>query len=279
MIKSRNFWIGMVYFAVITLLLIDIPEHYMDWQKEVREEIITVAQNVYTYSKDQKAKVLDRVFERNETLTFLIYIKAFLGLVLLGCSIFFFRRYNKEEGKRVWRAMLSGTVVIACLLSVKLFLSDRLTADSRIAFLPAADTDHSFRYIYDRNFKGSVVYIDFWGTTCGSCLQEFRDFTQALKDRYTSRKDIVFLYVSQGRRYLWKKQIKKYNVQGYHIFLDEARYDKLFRQLTQDSTGTIAMPRYLIVDKSGNIAVANARQPSDRDSLYSQLDKYLVQNN
>lgn len=36
------------------------------------------------------------------------------------------------------------------------------------------------------------------------------------------------------------------------------------------------MPRYLIINKKGELVEANAKRPSDTDSLYRQLDKYLV---
>jgi len=39
----------------------------------------------------------------------------------------------------------------------------------------------------------------------------------------------------------------------------------------------VLMPHYLIINKNGTIAEPNAKQPSNEDSLYVQLDKYLTQ--
>jgi hypothetical protein len=117
-IKTRNFWIGVIHLAVIPLLLVDVAEHYINWQKEVKEEIIAVVHNSYSFNKQQKAQVLDRVFAQNERLTFLVYIKCFSSLVLLALSIFFFRRYRNEEKLPFWKPALSGVTVIVCFLVV-----------------------------------------------------------------------------------------------------------------------------------------------------------------
>ena len=89
MIKSRNFWIAATLIAVLPLLAIDIIQHYLDWQKDVRWELIDTVQNTYTLDRQQKASILDKVFERNQTLTFLIYIKSFCSLIFLVFGIYF----------------------------------------------------------------------------------------------------------------------------------------------------------------------------------------------
>ena len=103
-------------------------------------------------------------------------------------------------------------------------------------------------------------------------------FYTAAKDRYRYRHDIAYLYVAQGNRYLWKAQIERYKVEGFHVFVNENQYEKLYRHATSDSTGSILMPRYLIIGKTGNIVETNAAQPDTRSVLYNQLDKYLAEN-
>lgn len=273
MIRSRYFWLAAVAAAIIPLLAIDIARHYIDWQKEVREELITVVQNLYSFSREQKAGILDKVLERNQALMFLIYIKSFAILILSALSFYFFKKYKQQQNSRLLRPLLYTIAMIACFIFAKLYLFASINTNKNIRFL-ALDTDaRSFGELYKDNFKGRVVYIDFWGTTCGPCLQEFRNFTQPLKDKYRNRNDIEYLYIAQGNEYLWRGQIKKYNIEGCHIFLEASQYEKLYQQLTKDST--VLMPHYLITDKQGNIVEPNAKQPSDRDSLYFQLDKYL----
>ena len=66
MIRSRNFWIGIVSLAIIPLLLIYIGEHRIDWEKEVWNETIYLVQSVYPCDKQQKAIILDTLKDKYE---------------------------------------------------------------------------------------------------------------------------------------------------------------------------------------------------------------------
>jgi len=276
MIKSRYFWLAAVAIAMIPMFSIDIAQHYLDWQKEVREELIVVVQSLYSFNKQQKANILDKVFERNQTLMFLIYVKSFVILILLIFSFYFFKIYKKQERPKLLKPFFYTLIIVACFTLTKIFLVSRINTNGNIKFLAINPNASSFQQLYNDNFKGKVLYVDFWGTTCGPCLQEFRDFTKPLKDKYRKRDDIKYLYIAQGNEYLWHEQIKKYNVEGSHVFVNETQYENLYKQSTNDST--VLMPHYLIIDKIGRIVEPNAKRPSDGDSLYFQLDKYLSEN-
>lgn len=278
MIKTKSFWIAAICLAIIPLLIVDIAQHYLDWKTEVREEIITMVQNVYSFDRQQKADILDKLFERNATLTFLMYSKSFFSLILFGSSLYFFRVYRRQQNAGFLKPVVSAIALVLCFMLVKIYAGNQLKTNPAIQFLKADPNDLTLEGIYNQNFKGKVLYIDFWGTTCGPCLQEFRDFTQPLKDRYRDRHDIAYLYVAQGNQYLWKAQIGKYKVEGFHVFVNENQYEKLYRHATRDSTGSVLMPRYLIIGKTGNIVETNAAQPDARSVLYNQLDKYLAEN-
>ena len=278
MVRSVRCWIGAASLAIIPLLIIDISQHAVGWQHDVRDELIFAVQDTYSYTKQQKAEILDKVFDRNETFYILAYTKAVACIVLLGMAIWFFRLYGKEAKSIKWKPVFSTIVLMAGFILIKLFVLNRVQSNAQIKFLELEPDEHSFQKIYSDNFKGKLVYVDFWGTTCGPCLQEFRNFTKPLKEKYKRRTDIAFLYISQGNRYLWNEQIKKYNIEGAHVFLDYLQYERLFRYSMQDSTATVLMPRYMIIDKKGKVVVTNAHQPSDKDTLYSQLDQYLNQN-
>ncbi|QOG02032.1 hypothetical protein [Flavobacterium sp. MDT1-60] len=219
MIKSKYFWLAAIMIAIIPVLGIDITQHYLDWQKEVREELITVVQDLYSFNKQQKANILDKVFERNQTLMFLIYLKSFVILILLSCSFYFFKLYKKQQRPKLLKPLFYIIAIIVCFTLTKFFLINRITTNENIKFLTINPSASSFQQLYNDNFKGKVVYVDFWGTTCGPCLQEFRNFTKPLKDKYKQRGDIKYLYIGQGNKYLWHEQIKKYNIEGYHILL------------------------------------------------------------
>ena len=274
MIKSRNFWIAASCLALLPWLAVDIAEHRLDWNLEVREPLINVVQEIYTFSKAEKAVILDRVFERNGTLLTLIYLKGFVMVLLAGLSLYFFRRFRKKHQPKVLRPALLTASLLAVVLAARLFLPHPMdTAGIRI--LPQPASLSSLEQLHQEKYRGKMLYVDFWGTTCGSCLEEFRNFTSPLKAHYRQAKDIAYLYIAQGNEYLWRKQIQKYKVEGEHLYLSDADYALLYHHLAGDTT-QITMPRYAILDKSGRVVESDAKRPSDRAALFSQLDKYLA---
>ncbi len=276
MIKSKYFWIATILLGIIPLFLIDIAEHYLSFKKEVQEELIIVAQDVYQFDRQEKAEILDRAFARNDRLNFLMYTKAFLSLIFLALGIHFFRKYRTSARSGLLMPILFSFGAIVLFVSAKFLLVSWPSNNDKIKFIRLDSNALTIKELVVQNFKNKVVYVDFWGTTCGPCLVEFRNFTKPLKDRYRSGDKLGYLYIAQGDSYLWKRQIEKNEVEGFHVFLNDEQYKNVYRHSVQNDTSVIFMPRYLIFDKHGEVAVTDARRPSDKDSLFAQLDKYLI---
>jgi thiol-disulfide isomerase/thioredoxin len=267
--------LGAILLACIPILILDISLHYMSWQKEVREQLIYAVQNVYNFSKEQKAEILDKAFENNKVLTWLIAIKSVLCLAFLFVGIYLLRLYVKKEKPPVFKPVITGISLGIAFLAIKFLWTLEMNNAPGARFLTINANETSFQSIVSNNFKGKVVYADFWGTTCGPCLAEFANFTHPLKAKYKSNNNIAYLYISRGNRYIWKQQIEKYQVDGYHLFLEDKEYDNLYHNALNNDTATVLMPHYLIVDKGGKVAIKDAKSPSDRDLLFAQLNKYL----
>lgn len=275
MIKSRRFWVAAIMLACIPLLCIDISEHVLDWEKDVREEMINVVQNVYDLSREQKAHILDNILERNYTLNMLIYVKVFLALALLIGGVWLFIKYKRESGK-IAKPLVFTFMLMVLFTGAKYVWALTINPQNKhIKFVSIDDPETGLAKIIHDNFKGKVVYVDFWGTTCGPCLAEFRDFTKPLKNRYRQSGKVGYLYISQGNEYLWKKQVNKYDVDGTHVFVSREQYDRLFQDAVRDSARRILMPTYVIVNAAGKIVETDAKRPSDSKALFAQLDKYL----
>lgn len=71
---------------------------------------------------------------------------------------------------------------------------------------------------------------------------------------------------------MWREQIKKYDLKGSHIFLDDEQYVKLYNELTGNKGDYASIPWYIITDGEGNVKVKNAARPSDNVKLYSQIE-------
>jgi thiol-disulfide isomerase/thioredoxin len=276
MLKSHTFWIAAILLAIVPMFFIDITEHILSYKKEVREEIITLAYEGQNYTRDQKTQMLDKLLDENVTLNFLMYSKGFLAFVFLVSGIFLLIRVNKKLSIR-WIGIIPvtlGIMVLAVLVKVQ---QPWLAGDSgKIHFVHAERPPQSLsELVKAANLNSKVFYVDFWGTSCGPCLHEFRHFTKPLKERFPNAQDVSYVYIANGMEYLWRKQIDKYEVEGYHIFLDDDDYNTLFRNAVANDTAVIYMPRYLITDGEGNVVVADAKRPSDAADLLHELTSVL----
>jgi peroxiredoxin len=106
------------------------------------------------------------------------------------------------------------------------------------------------------DFKGKVVYLDFWATNCAPCVKEVTDAIK-LKEKFKDE-NVVFLYVSLDhsidklRRFI---DAKSFN--GIHL-IDQ----RGFASEVADSYEINAIPRYFLIDQNGFIVNENAPRPS-----------------
>lgn len=131
-----------------------------------------------------------------------------------------------------------------------------------------------------KEFTGKVVYIDIWGVHCIPCIEEFA-FNEPLKKQFSS-KDVAFLYLSLDYDHkddndLWLKMIQTKNLIGYNMFISAKFYMNIWNSI-RDSVNKKNMyliPHYIIADRNGKIAFADAARPSSHDILYNQIEAVL----
>ena len=279
MITSKNFWIGTLSLAIIPILLIDLGHHYVDWTKDVHDEMIHLAYNQGAFNTSEKANILDNIFDQNQSLGIQLILKAVLAAGLLVSCVYFLRRYFKQQEAKVLKSSPLLVAVVVLFLCVKVFVMPRMMFNPNVHLLEYEPKNQTFQSFYNANFKGKAVYVDFWGTTCGPCVYEFQHFTAKLKKRYAG-KDVAFLYICSGReqrhKYMWREQIEKYKLEGNHIFLNDEEYIKLYNQLTGNNNDNTLIPWYVITDRSGKITDKNAPRPSDKDKLFTLIDRNLL---
>ncbi len=123
-------------------------------------------------------------------------------------------------------------------------------------------------------FKGKPVLIDVWATWCSACISEF----PCISDIYSTYQDsIVFLFIStdrNNRKQQWINIIQGHNLKGQHILANSKLQNDLF-QILGDSTGAYMIPRYLLLDKHGNIFDFNAPEPKDGEKLKQELNQLI----
>ncbi len=106
------------------------------------------------------------------------------------------------------------------------------------------------------DFKGKVVYIDFWASWCGPCKREIPAGEQLKK--YFEGKDVVFLNISIDEdENKWRDAVKNYQISGIHLLANSKNNPAML-----EAYKVASIPSYFLVDKDGNFMAAPAPRPS-----------------
>ncbi|GAB3203103.1 peroxiredoxin [Pontibacter aydingkolensis] len=117
------------------------------------------------------------------------------------------------------------------------------------------------------DFKGKIVYLSFWSTTCGLCMVEMpnlQQLTSQLKD-----KEVVFVNVGLDEdEEKWKKTVTGRKLQGVQAYLKGMDADLVKRYNLKD------IPAYFLIDEEGGFISIKPRRPTDREAANDIL-KYI----
>ena len=116
------------------------------------------------------------------------------------------------------------------------------------------------------SFRGRLVYIDVWATWCGPCIAEIPSLERLQKEY--GNKDIVFLSVSVDTdKEAWEKMLTEDQLGGVQLWADG------WSQITK-SYAIFGIPRFILVDKSGELIAVDAPRPSSNE-IRSMIDERI----
>ena len=121
------------------------------------------------------------------------------------------------------------------------------------------------------DYKGKVVYVDFWASWCGPCQQQM-PFSKELHKKFTEKqlKKIVFLYISLDTdSTAWRGAIERIGMEGVNVLSKANWVDG-----AGNFFGVQGIPRYMIIDKKGVIIDNNAKRPSQPE-IFDELLKWI----
>lgn len=109
---------------------------------------------------------------------------------------------------------------------------------------PLTKGDSIFQRIIEP-YKGNVLYVDFWGMSCGPCrgkMLQMRDEVEANKD-----KPVKYLYITDDTPEQCKSFLEPNNIKGEHIHISRSEWGYL-----QEKFQFTGIPFVLLYDKKGN---------------------------
>lgn len=124
------------------------------------------------------------------------------------------------------------------------------------------------------DFKGKLVYLDFWATWCGSCIAEF-PYLKKLKE-YFEGKNIEFVSVSLdsdkdiGK---WKNFVKQKQLEGIQLHAEGGFNSKIAEEYQ-----IFAIPHFILIGKDGRIISRQINRPSDKN-IKQILEKAIEHSN
>ncbi len=152
-------------------------------------------------------------------------------------------------------------------LSKHIDLVNKLKAGKPFPALPTLTDLNDKEVKYEQlPLKGKLLFIDIWATYCPDCRKELPAL-EALQEDYKVE-PITFVSISVDRdKEAWKTMVKEKKLSGIHLYASP-EIKELFKKLYD----LRSIPRYMLVDKEGNIISINAPMPSKGTALESLIN-------
>lgn len=151
--------------------------------------------------------------------------------ILLCASVFLFLNCQAQETPKVF--------------------SEKALNDT---FITLDGNEVSFQSILEKH-RGKTVFLEVWASWCSDCIKGMPKVKELKKEHGDI--DFVFLSLDKSQD-SWKKGIEKYQVEGEHYFMQSGWKGDFGTFLNLDW-----IPRYMVVDKTGNIKIYKAVKADD----------------
>lgn len=115
-----------------------------------------------------------------------------------------------------------------------------------------------------KKHEGKPILIEVWASWCGDCIKAM----PLLKETQSKFPDVAYVFISMDKTpEKWKEGINKYALTGDHYLATDGMKGSFGKSIHLDW-----IPRYIILDKKGNVLVYKAIE-KDFETINSTLEK------
>lgn len=113
-----------------------------------------------------------------------------------------------------------------------------------------------------KKHKGKATVIEVWASWCGDCVKAM----PKVKEMQANNPDVDYVFISMDKAFdKWQAGIEKHELKGDHYWATDGMKGEFGKSINLDW-----IPRYIILDKKGNIAIYRAIE-TDFDKINEQL--------
>lgn len=212
-----------------------------------RTDTTLTQEEVNKISRDYKENVLNAIVDPTVKGEYVLscakFIKTYPGIMA----------YNEAKGKYLVNDDQRTRMrqIIAKL--------DKNEAGNLAAPFKLPDTKGKMHALSD--YRGKLVYIDFWATWCGPCKGEIPYMTK-LEEEYANNPDIVFISVSTDKeadKQKWLNMVKEKGMKGIQLFSGDLK-DQISEPYHINT-----IPRFVLIGRDGNLINGDAPRPSSEE--------------
>lgn len=162
--------------------------------------------------------------------------------------------------KKIILSILVITLITSCSNAQKTAFSQEALSEKVVAI----DGNEIQLQEILKNHKGKAIVIEFWASWCGDCVKAMPKIKTLQAENPTV--DYIFISLDKNAE-KWKSGIEKHDLKGEHYWISD-------QDGMKGSFGKAVnldwIPRYIIVDKTGKIALYKAIE-TDFDKINSTL--------